>query len=94
MAPIQAVLQDIAVSRVMEAIAGGKTAYFFTLATGTGKTFIAFQLAWKLFHSRWNLESGGEPSRRPGILFLATATFSPTRLTMPSARLRGRSFSH
>ena len=40
-----------------------------TLATGTGKTFIAFQIAWKLFHSRWNL--GGEPTRRPRILFLA-----------------------
>jgi type I restriction enzyme R subunit len=40
-----------------------------TLATGTGKTFISFQLAWKLFHSRWNL--GRAPSRRPRILFLA-----------------------
>src|SRR4029077_18588189 len=37
--------------------------------TGTGKTFIAFQIAWKLFHSRWNLSC--EPSRRPRILFLA-----------------------
>ncbi len=47
---------------------------FLTLATGTGKTFIAFQIAWKLFHSRWNLsdwKSGREPSRRPRILFLA-----------------------
>ena len=40
-----------------------------TLATGTGKTFIAFQIAWKLFHSRWSLS--GEPTRRPRILFLA-----------------------
>src|SRR5258707_79526 len=40
-----------------------------TLGTGTGKTFIAFQIAWKLFHSRWNLSR--EPSRRPRILFLA-----------------------
>src|SRR5271166_169931 len=40
-----------------------------TLATGTGKTFIAFQIAWKLFYSRWNLSR--EPSRRPRILFLA-----------------------
>lgn len=39
------------------------------MATGTGKTFIAFQLSWKLFQSRWNLS--GEPSRRPRILFLA-----------------------
>jgi type I restriction enzyme R subunit len=61
--------QDIAVERAMEAIAAGKARILLTLATGTGKTFIAFQIAWKLFHSRWNLS--GEPSRRPRILFLA-----------------------
>jgi type I restriction enzyme R subunit len=61
--------QDIAVERVMEAIAAGRDRILITLATGTGKTFIAFQIAWKLFHSRWNL--GREPSRRPRILFLA-----------------------
>jgi type I restriction enzyme R subunit len=61
--------QDIAVERVLEAIAGDKQRILLTLATGTGKTFIAFQIAWKLFHSRWNLSR--EPSRRPRILFLA-----------------------
>ncbi len=61
--------QDIAVQRVLEAIAAGKDRILLTLATGTGKTFIAFQIAWKLFHSRWNLT--GEPTRRPRILFLA-----------------------
>jgi type I restriction enzyme, R subunit len=61
--------QDIAVERVMEAIAAEKQRILLTLATGTGKTFIAFQVAWKLFHSRWNLSR--EPSRRPRILFLA-----------------------
>jgi type I restriction enzyme R subunit len=61
--------QDIAVERVIEAIAENKPRILLTLATGTGKTFIAFQVAWKLFHSRWNL--GREPSRRPRILFLA-----------------------
>ena len=61
--------QDIAVERVMQAIAEQKPRILLTLATGTGKTFIAFQIAWKLFHSRWNLS--GEPSRRPRILFLA-----------------------
>jgi type I restriction enzyme R subunit len=40
-----------------------------TLATGTGKTAIAFQIAWKLFQTRWNLKRDG--SRRPRILFLA-----------------------
>jgi type I restriction enzyme R subunit len=61
--------QDIAIERVLEAMAGGQERILLTLATGTGKTFIAFQLAWKLFQSRWNLS--GEPTRRPRILFLA-----------------------
>ncbi len=61
--------QDIAIERVLEAIAAGKQRILLTLATGTGKTFIAFQIAWKLFQSRWNLSR--EPTRRPRILFLA-----------------------
>ena len=61
--------QDIAIERVLEAIAAGRDRILLTLATGTGKTFIAFQIGWKLFHSRWNL--GREPNRRPRILFLA-----------------------
>ena len=61
--------QDVAITRVLEAIAAGRDRVLLTLATGTGKTFIAFQLAWKLFQSRWNLS--GEPTRRPRVLFLA-----------------------
>src|ERR1700730_1325549 len=61
--------QDIAIDRVLEAIAENRQRILLTLATGTGKTFVAFQIAWKLFHSRWNLSR--EPSRRPRILFLA-----------------------
>jgi len=61
--------QDIAIARVLEAIAANKQRILLTLATGTGKTFIAFQIAWKLFYARWNLSR--EPSRRPRILFLA-----------------------
>ncbi len=66
--------QDIAIERVLAALAEGRDRILLTLATGTGKTFIAFQLAWKLFHSRWNLndwKTEGEPTRRPRILFLA-----------------------
>jgi type I restriction enzyme R subunit len=66
--------QDIAVERVLAAIAQNRQRILLTLATGTGKTFIAFQLAWKLFKSRWNLidwKREGEPTRRPRILFLA-----------------------
>ena len=66
--------QDIAIERVLAAIAAGQERILLTLATGTGKTFIAFQIAWKLFQSRWNLTDAkgeGEPTRRPRILFLA-----------------------
>ena len=61
--------QEIAVNRALNAMAGDKNRILLTLATGTGKTFIAFQIAWKLFHTRWNLKKDG--SRRPRILFLA-----------------------
>jgi len=61
--------QEIAVNNTMDAIAKEKQRILLTLATGTGKTFIAFQIAWKLFHTRWNLKRDG--SRRPRILFLA-----------------------
>ena len=55
--------------RVLEAIVSGQNRILLTLATGTGKTSIAFQILWKLFAARWNLS--GEPTRRPRILFLA-----------------------
>ena len=61
--------QEIAVKNVMNAIAENKQRILLTLATGTGKTFIAFQIAWKLYHTRWNLNRDGK--RRPRILFLA-----------------------
>jgi type I restriction enzyme R subunit len=60
--------QEIAVNNVMKAVAEGKKRILLTLATGTGKTFIAFQIAWKLFKTRWNLR--GDHSRLPRILFL------------------------
>lgn len=61
--------QEIAVQRVVEAIAHKRNRILLTLATGTGKTAITFQIAWKLFQTRWNLKRDG--NRRPRILFLA-----------------------
>ena len=61
--------QELAVKNTLEALAQGQQRILITLATGTGKTAIAFQLAWKLFQTRWNLKRDG--SRRPRILFLA-----------------------
>lgn len=61
--------QDRAVEAVLGALAEGQRRILLTLATGTGKTYIAFQLAWKLFQARWTAD--GSRSRRPRILFLA-----------------------
>jgi type I restriction enzyme R subunit len=61
--------QHNAIKHVLEAICEGRNRILLTMATGTGKTFIAFQLAWKLFQSRWNISR--KPTRRPRILFLA-----------------------
>ncbi|GEC95723.1 DEAD/DEAH box helicase [Zoogloea ramigera] len=60
--------QQIAIHRVIEAILRGQKRILATLATGTGKTCVAFQICWKLWSSRWNRT--GE-YRRPKILFLA-----------------------
>jgi len=65
--------QHNAITAVLEAIAQGRTRMLLTLATGTGKTGIAFQIAWTLFQASWNLS--GEPTRQPRILFLADRNF-------------------
>jgi len=61
--------QEIAIQNTLNAIAVNKQRILLTMATGTGKTAVAFQIAWKLFHSRWNLKRDGK--RQPRILFLA-----------------------
>ena len=64
--------QEIAIKRTLESIAQGKDRILLTLATGTGKTAIAFQVAWKLFETRWNLTAKSQyQKRRPRVLFLA-----------------------
>ena len=52
--------QEIVVEKTLDAIADKKPRVLLTLATGTGKTFIAFQIAWKLFQTRWNLQYDGK----------------------------------
>ena len=60
--------QEIAINRAMQAILQGKKRVLLTMATGTGKTAVAFQICWKLWSMRWN--RAGE-HRRPKILYLA-----------------------
>lgn len=60
--------QEIAINRTIQSMLQGKRRVLLTMATGTGKTFVAFQICWKLWESGWN--SRGE-HRRPRILYLA-----------------------
>jgi type I restriction enzyme R subunit len=60
--------QQIAINRAVQGILLGKRRILLTLATGTGKTVIAFQISYKLWSSRWNRT---DEHRRPRILYLA-----------------------
>lgn len=60
--------QEIAINRAVQAITQGQQRVLLTMATGTGKTFVAFQICWKLWKSRWNRDG---KYRKPRILFLA-----------------------
>lgn len=60
--------QEIAINRTAQAILQGKHRILLTMATGTGKTEVAFQICWKLWSSRWNRAGA---FRRPKILYLA-----------------------
>ncbi len=64
--------QEIAINWALMAILGGRNRVLLTMATGTGKTSVAFQICWKLWNARWNCERA---YRRPKILFLADRNF-------------------
>jgi len=65
--------QRIAIDRTIQAILDGKRRNLLTMATGTGKTDVAFQICWKLWSSKWNAK--GDPNRKPRILYLADRNF-------------------
>jgi type I restriction enzyme R subunit len=60
--------QQIAINRAVEVILKGQRRLLITMATGTGKTAVAFQICWKLWSARWN-QTGDY--RRPRILYLS-----------------------
>jgi type I restriction enzyme R subunit len=64
--------QDIAINRAVQAILQGKKRILLTMATGTGKTDVAFQICWKLWNAQWNRT--GE-HRKPRILYLSDRNF-------------------
>jgi type I restriction enzyme R subunit len=59
---------QIAINKAVEAILKGEKRLLLTIATGTGKTTLAFQVCWKLWKSGWNRSGAPRP---PKILFLA-----------------------
>ena len=61
--------QQIAINSAVDAIMHGKNRILITMATGTGKTVVAFQVCYKLWSTRWN--RCNDPVKRPKILFLA-----------------------
>ena len=60
--------QTNAINNVLSAVANGRNRILLTMATGTGKTYTAFQICWKLFQTKWNLHGADQ---RPRILFIA-----------------------
>jgi type I restriction enzyme R subunit len=65
--------QSIAIDRTVQCLLQGKRRVLITMATGTGKTVVAFQICWKLWSSKWNAK--GDPTRKPRILYLADRNF-------------------
>ena len=60
--------QEIAINKVLEAIAKGERRILLTIATGTGKTYTAFQICWKLYQTNWNTRG---IEQKPRILFIS-----------------------
>lgn len=60
--------QEIAIENVLTAIAKGQNRILLTMATGTGKTYTAFQICWKLYETNWNAKGTGQ---KPRILFIS-----------------------
>lgn len=61
--------QENAINRVLDAVANEQNRILLTMATGTGKTYTAFQICWKLFQTSWNKNHA--EGRKPRILFIA-----------------------
>lgn len=57
-----------AINRTVEAIANGQNRVLLVMATGTGKTYTAFQIIHRLWKSPWRSD---KPSGQKRILFLA-----------------------
>jgi len=59
--------QEIAINRVIQAIAGGRPRSLLMMEPGTGKTVFAFQICWKLWSSRWNRNGDHRKSHQVSV---------------------------
>ncbi len=57
--------QQVAINRAVEAVLRGQSRILLTMATGTGKTFVAFQIVWRLWKA----------GRKKRILYLSDRNF-------------------
>ena len=84
--------QDIAIRRVVEAIVSGEQRVLATLATGTGKTSVAFQVCWKLWNSRWRSAANTvDPRSSTSPIATFSSTIRRTRISSISAMHATRS---
>lgn len=60
--------QEIAINNVLKAVANNQDRILLTMATGTGKTYTAFQICWKLYQTNWNTRGADQ---KPRILFIS-----------------------
>lgn len=61
--------QEVAIREVIKRLMRGQRRVLLAMATGTGKTFVAFQIVWKLIKSGWLKRR--HPERPARVLFLA-----------------------
>ena len=94
--------QEVAIREVIKRLMYGQKRVLLTMATGTGKTFVAFQIVWKLIKSGWLQRL--HPEKPARVLFLADRvvlrdqaynTFSPFSdgSKEPRYKIEGHSFS-
>jgi hypothetical protein len=77
--------QRIAIDRVVRSILQGRKRVLLTMATGTGKTVVAFQICWKLWSSKWNAK--GDPTKKPRIANHVKDVLSRHNLAQAGAEL-------
>src|SRR5205814_4438182 len=65
--------QHIAINLTVQFLLRGVRRVLLTMATGTGRTVVAFHVCWKLWSSKWNAK--GDPNSKPRILYLADRNF-------------------